>query len=184
MAVAEYTLWNERFGRVSVSLNPQGTDVIGYLVQEKDASWTIEGDDPPVRYAGLEAAAEALIARQAGEEPPPPPISGSGPSPDHPAPPGRLGAGSTPIAWHDAVSVGEFAHRAIVFTATISCPRCRVSTTEMMPPNACQFFYACRGCGVVLRPKPGDCCVYCSYGDHPCPPVQMQRHWAGNPLQP
>nr|WP_299019146.1 GDCCVxC domain-containing (seleno)protein [uncultured Tepidimonas sp.] len=22
------------------------------------------------------------------------------------------------------------------------------------------------------RPRPGDCCVYCSYGTSPCPPVQ------------
>ena len=28
------------------------------------------------------------------------------------------------------------------------------------------------GCGAVLKPKPGDCCVYCSYGDIPCPPIQ------------
>jgi hypothetical protein len=41
-----------------------------------------------------------------------------------------------------------------------------------MPTDACQYFYDCQGCGVVLKPKPGDCCVYCSYGDVPCPPIQ------------
>jgi hypothetical protein len=41
-----------------------------------------------------------------------------------------------------------------------------------MPTDACQFFYDCKGCGVVLRPNKGDCCVYCSFGDTPCPPIQ------------
>lgn len=41
-----------------------------------------------------------------------------------------------------------------------------------MPTEACQFFYECKGCGEVLKPLKGDCCVYCSYGDIKCPPVQ------------
>ena len=28
------------------------------------------------------------------------------------------------------------------------------------------------GCGALLRPKPGDCCVFCSFGTVPCPLVQ------------
>jgi GNAT superfamily N-acetyltransferase len=28
-------------------------------------------------------------------------------------------------------------------------------------------------CATVLRPKAGDCCVFCSYGSVECPPVQM-----------
>ena len=44
--------------------------------------------------------------------------------------------------------------------------------TEAMPTDAFQYFYDCGGCGAVLKPKPGDCCVYCSYGDVPCPPIQ------------
>jgi hypothetical protein len=42
-----------------------------------------------------------------------------------------------------------------------------------MPTDACQYFYDCRHCGAVLKPLPGDCCVFCSYGDTPCPPVQQ-----------
>ena len=41
-----------------------------------------------------------------------------------------------------------------------------------MPTDACQYFYACVGCGVVLKPLPGDCCVFCSYADQVCPPRQ------------
>jgi hypothetical protein len=28
---------------------------------------------------------------------------------------------------------------------------------------------------VRLRPKAGDCCVFCSYGSVPCPPIQAER---------
>jgi hypothetical protein len=44
-----------------------------------------------------------------------------------------------------------------------------------MPTDACQFFYECKGCGVLLKPDAGDCCVFCSYGDLPCPPIQEAR---------
>jgi hypothetical protein len=42
-----------------------------------------------------------------------------------------------------------------------------------MPADACQYFYDCKGCGARLKPLPGDCCVFCSYGSVPCPPVQV-----------
>jgi hypothetical protein len=44
-----------------------------------------------------------------------------------------------------------------------------------MPTNACLFFYDCEGCGEVLRPKEGDCCVFCSYGTVKCPPIQSGK---------
>jgi hypothetical protein len=44
-----------------------------------------------------------------------------------------------------------------------------------MPTDACQFFYECKSCGVRLKPKAGDCCVFCSFGDVPCPPIQAAR---------
>jgi len=59
--------------------------------------------------------------------------------------------------------------------STLTCPRCGHQATETMPTDACQFFYDCRGCGAVLRPLEGDCCVFCSYGTIPCPPIQEAR---------
>ncbi len=56
--------------------------------------------------------------------------------------------------------------------STITCPVCGTAKAEAMPTDACQFFYDCSGCATVLRAKPGDCCVFCSYGDVPCPPIQ------------
>jgi hypothetical protein len=54
----------------------------------------------------------------------------------------------------------------------LTCPACGHSEAETMPTDACQFFYDCKGSGALLRPKEGDCCVFCSYGSRPCPPVQ------------
>ena len=43
---------------------------------------------------------------------------------------------------------------------------------ETMSTDACRGFCGCRGCGAVLRPRPCDCCVFCSYGDVPYPLAQ------------
>jgi hypothetical protein len=60
----------------------------------------------------------------------------------------------------------------VILESTITCPACGTAKVETMPMDACQFFYDCTGCGTLLRPNPGDCCVFCSYGDVPCPPIQ------------
>ncbi|WP_119292102.1 GDCCVxC domain-containing (seleno)protein [Azohydromonas sediminis] len=63
--------------------------------------------------------------------------------------------------------------------SVLTCPVCGHARREVMTTNACQFFYECEHCKSVLRPKPGDCCVFCSYGSVPCPPVQQQRGGTG-----
>jgi hypothetical protein len=60
----------------------------------------------------------------------------------------------------------------VIERSVIICPKCNVSKLETMPTDACQYFYECTGCGTLLRPKLGDCCVFCSYGSVPCPPIQ------------
>jgi hypothetical protein len=59
--------------------------------------------------------------------------------------------------------------------SVLTCPNCGHQSTETMPTVACQYFYDCAGCGAVLKPAAGDCCVFCSYGSTPCPPVQEAR---------
>lgn len=61
---------------------------------------------------------------------------------------------------------------AVILDSDLTCPRCGHVTRARMPEDACIFFHECEGCGTLLRPKPGDCCVFCSYGSVPCPPVQ------------
>lgn len=64
--------------------------------------------------------------------------------------------------------------------STITCPVCGHRALEAMPTDACQYFYDCKGCGALLRPKAGDCCVFCSYGSLPCPPVQEHGRCGGD----
>jgi hypothetical protein len=59
--------------------------------------------------------------------------------------------------------------------STITCPHCAHKQLERMPDDACVVFYECTGCGQMLRPVGTDCCVFCSFGDVPCPPVQKQH---------
>jgi hypothetical protein len=57
----------------------------------------------------------------------------------------------------------------------IECPHCGVKTEEQMPTDACVYFFECPACTVRLQPKAGDCCVFCSFGSVPCPPIQGRR---------
>ena len=59
-----------------------------------------------------------------------------------------------------------------ILESTLTCPHCGHVETETMPTAACQYFYECKGCRSILKPLKGDCCVFCSYGDVPCPPIQ------------
>lgn len=61
---------------------------------------------------------------------------------------------------------------AVILESTLTCPECGHQRTERMPTDACQFFYECTACHTLLKPKPGDCCVFCSYGTVVCPPKQ------------
>jgi hypothetical protein len=57
-----------------------------------------------------------------------------------------------------------------VVDSVLTCPHCGHAQSERMPTDACLYFWNCPACGALLRPKPGDCCVFCSYGSVPCPP--------------
>jgi hypothetical protein len=62
----------------------------------------------------------------------------------------------------------------VVLESVLTCPHCGFAARETMPTNACQYFYECRSCKGLLRPKPGDCCVFCSFGSMKCPSVQQR----------
>jgi hypothetical protein len=67
-----------------------------------------------------------------------------------------------------------------ILQSRITCPHCGHTELETMPTDACQWFYECKACGALLKPKAGDCCVFCSHGDVPCPPIQLERAGHGS----
>ena len=56
----------------------------------------------------------------------------------------------------------------------IRCPRCGNEASEVIPDDACVIVYECQSCNAVLRPKAGDCCVFCSYSQDRCPWASAQ----------
>lgn len=55
--------------------------------------------------------------------------------------------------------------------ATLTCPNpaCQHQQRALIPEHACQLTYLCEKCQLTHRCKAGDCCVFCSYADRPCP---------------
>lgn len=68
----------------------------------------------------------------------------------------------------------------ITLESVITCPQCGHKENEKMPTDSCQYFYECRTCKKVLKPINNDCCVYCSYGTVPCPPIQENKDCGDN----
>ncbi|MFK8068078.1 MAG: GDCCVxC domain-containing (seleno)protein [Gammaproteobacteria bacterium] len=62
----------------------------------------------------------------------------------------------------------------IIQESIITCPKCNFEKREVMPTDACQYFYECTSCHEVIKALPGDCCVYCSFGTVKCPPIQQE----------
>lgn len=60
-------------------------------------------------------------------------------------------------------------------SSEITCPKCGHTEIEKLPTEVCLIKYNCKNCDAELTPKEGDCCVYCTYGTHKCPSMQVQE---------
>ena len=60
------------------------------------------------------------------------------------------------------------------FESTLTSPHCGFAKQEIMPMDACQFYYRWNNCKTLLRPNPGDRCAFCSFGSVKCPPIQQK----------
>ena len=92
----------------------------------------------------------------------------AGDVPHHAQDNARLGGGM-------AVSLGSHIAGVLLFLfviANMPDPAPSVAPREVMPTDRCVVAYNCPTCAGTLRPKTGDCCVFCSYADRPCPPIQ------------
>ena len=63
----------------------------------------------------------------------------------------------------------------IILQSILTCPKCGYQKAAQMPIDTCQYFYECEHCKTVLKPKAGNCCVYCSYGSVVCLSIQAQK---------
>jgi uncharacterized Zn finger protein len=59
-------------------------------------------------------------------------------------------------------------NRATHHFSVVTCPECGHAEAELVPAGEGSLIHQCKACRVLLRPKQGDCCVLCSYGDRPC----------------
>jgi hypothetical protein len=50
----------------------------------------------------------------------------------------------------------------------VTCPECGHAEPLPWDVGTVRLIYRCAACGVLSRPKQGDCCVLCSYGDRSC----------------
>jgi hypothetical protein len=94
--------------------------------------------------------------------------------PNHPA----IGS-SAEVHAGSARAVGATTMSAEILESILTCPHCGFAKREPMATDACQFFYECTNCKTLLRPEPGDCCVFCSFGSVKCPPRQQQSVCCG-----
>jgi len=60
----------------------------------------------------------------------------------------------------------------VIRESILTCLACSYRQAEVMPVDACLYFYECTHCASLLKPKTGHCCVFCSYGTVKCPPKQ------------
>lgn len=63
----------------------------------------------------------------------------------------------------------------VIANYELACPQCGHKEVFEIPTDACQWFHQCAACHELLKPKQGDCCVFCSYGSVPCPPIQLEN---------
>ena len=57
---------------------------------------------------------------------------------------------------------------AETIVGVLTCPRCGHQQAQEIPLDACIPFYECQGCGQLIAAEKS-CCVFCDYGDRPCP---------------
>jgi hypothetical protein len=57
--------------------------------------------------------------------------------------------------------------------AKLTCPHCNKTYEVEMPLNYCRILFNCDACNQDIIPKEGDCCIFCSYADKKCPPLQI-----------
>jgi len=67
----------------------------------------------------------------------------------------------------------EVSDNGAFLICTLTCPVCGQAQDVDMPEYGCVSFHDCADCKTRVQARKGECCVFCSYGDVPCPSVQI-----------
>ena len=62
----------------------------------------------------------------------------------------------------------------LVLECSVTCPECGAVFAARMPDAEEVVSLSCPTCERVIKPEPGDCCVFCSHGSVPCPKAQSE----------
>ena len=92
--------------------------------------------------------------------------------------------GSVPLIAHVGRAFAETRKKylpwqAIERTCVITCPACGKGTPEKMSRETLKRVFHCPHCLTWLAPKPGDHCIFDSYGSVKCPPLQLKAKERG-----
>ncbi|MFM2033077.1 MAG: hypothetical protein RLZZ297_1842 [Chloroflexota bacterium] len=69
----------------------------------------------------------------------------------------------------------------MAINCTITCPHCGAATEETMRVRVIERAINCAACGAQIDAPAAAHCVWCAYGDTPCPVVQNEG--SCNPVQ-
>ena len=76
----------------------------------------------------------------------------------------------TAYEWYEKINIGEI---KMILDSILTCPECAYKMKEIMLENTSQYSYRCPSCEKQIKTKQGECCVFCCYGDYPCPQEQV-----------
>jgi hypothetical protein len=65
-------------------------------------------------------------------------------------------------------------------SSLITCPACSHTVSEKVSRETVKRVFHCPQCLKWLEPKPGDHCIYDSYGSFKCPSLQLKAKGRGN----
>jgi hypothetical protein len=68
-----------------------------------------------------------------------------------------------------------------VTTSVLTCPQCGFTKQETMPDGRLPVLLRVHELQGPDAPKPGECCVFCSYGTVACPPIQAAKPCCSGP---
>jgi len=61
----------------------------------------------------------------------------------------------------------------MIIESILTCPNCGNKVKDEMLENTCQFSYQCKSCDTRIKTIKGECCIFCCFGDYPCPQAQI-----------